>query len=143
MVRSLPTICLCCLLLWVSIACAPQPTAMLSEHGYRVSLQLSDTQIWIGFPLPNFPEAARLVVRVRDTQGQPVDGISVRFSVEPSWTQNVSFTPAELRTRHGEAQTTFQANTTGVVRVMARVDNVTCDASITIGTTPSPGSGGS
>jgi hypothetical protein len=97
----------------------------------------------MGFPHPNFPESARLVVRVRDAQGQPVEGILVQFSVEPAWTQNVSFTPTEVRTHHGEAQTTLQANTTGVVPVMARVDQVTCDASITIGTTPSPGSGGS
>jgi hypothetical protein len=141
--RSLPTVCLGCLLLWGSIACAPQHTAVLSEHGYQVSCHLSDTQIWMGFPHPNFPESARLVVRVRDAQGQPVEGILVQFSVEPAWTQNVSFTPTEVRTHHGEAQTTLQANTTGVVPVRARVDQVTCDASITIGTTPSPGSGGS
>jgi hypothetical protein len=29
--------------------------------------------------------------RVRDAQGQPVDGLPVVFSAEPSWTQNVSF----------------------------------------------------
>ena len=143
MVRALPAVCLCCLLLGVSTACTPQHTAVLSEHGYRVSLHLSDTLIWIGLPRPNFPEAATLVVRVRDAQGQPVEGMPVRFSVEPSWTQNVSFTPAEMLTRNGEAQTTFQANTTGVVHLRARVDNVTCEATITISTTPSPGNGGS
>ena len=143
MVRSVPIACLCCLLLWVSTACAPTHTALLSEHGYRVSLHISDTLIWMGFPRPNFPEAAVLVVRVRDAQGQPVDGIPVRFSVEPSWTQNASFTPAEMLTRNGEAQTSFQANTTGVVQVMARVDNVTCESTITISTKPSPGNGGS
>jgi len=141
--RSVPAVGLCCLLLWGSTACAPQPTAMLSEHGYRVSLHLSDTLIWMGLPRPNFPEAAVLVVRVRDAQGQPVDGIPVRFSVEPSWTQNASFTPAERLTCHGEAQTRFQANTTGVVQVRARVDNVTCASTITISSTPSPGNGGS
>jgi len=134
--RFLPTVCFCSLLLWVSIACAPQRTAVLSEHRNRVSLALSDTQIWIGFPLPQFPEAALLVVRVRDAQGQPVEGMPVRFSVEPGWTQQVSFTPAEMRPRHGEAQAIFQANTTGVVRVMASVDNVTCAANIAISTTP-------
>ena len=136
MVRFTPAVCLCCLLLWISTACAPQHTAVLSEHGYRVSLDLSDTQIWIGFPLPHFPESAVLVVRVRDAQGQPVEGMPVRFSVEPSWTQNVSFTPAEMLTRTGEARAIFRANTTGVVRVMASVDNVTCKATIAISTTP-------
>ena len=142
MVRSVPAVGLCCLLLWGSTACAPQHTALLSAHGYRVSLHISDTLIWIGLPRPNFPEAAVLVVRVRDAQGQPVDGMPVRFSVEPSWTQNASFTPAEMLTRHGEAQTRFQANTTGVVHVRAHVDHVTCASTITISTTPSPGNGG-
>ena len=143
MVRSIPAVCLCCMLLWISTACAPKHTELLSEHGYRVSLHVSDTLIWIGPPRSNFPEAAILVVRVRDAQGQPVDGIPVRFSVEPSWTQNASFTPAEMLTRNGEARAIFQANTIGVVHVMANVDNVTCEATITIDTTPSPSGGGS
>ena len=143
MVRSIPAVCLCCMLLWISTACAPKHTELLSEHGYRVSLHVSNTLIWIGPQWSNFPEAAILVVRVRDAQGQPVDGIPVRFSVEPSWTQNASFTPAEMLTRNGEARTIFQANTIGVVHVMASVDNVTCEATITIDTTPSPSGGGS
>ena len=143
MIRSVPNICLCCMLLWVSTACAPKHTALLSEHGYRVSLDVSDPLIWIGFERSRFPQSAILVVRVRDAQGQPVDGIPVRFSVEPSWTQNASFTPAEMLTRNGEARASFQANTIGVVHVMASVDNVTREATITIATTPSPSGGGS
>ena len=143
MVRSIPAVCLCCMLLWISTACAPKHTELLSEHGYRVSLHVSNMLIWIGPQRSNFPEAAILVVRVRDAQGQPVDRIPVRFSVEPSWTQNASFTPAEMLTRNGEARAIFQANTIGVVHVMANVDNVTCEATITIDTTPSPSGGGS
>jgi len=140
MVRSVLTICLCCMLLWVSTACAPKHTepAALSEHEYRVSLHVSDTLIWLGSAGPHFPQAAELVVRVRDAQGQPVDGITVQFAVEPSWAQNASLTPAEARTRNGEARTIFQANTTGVVHVMARVDNVTRVAAITVAGRPSP-----
>jgi hypothetical protein len=66
----------------------------------------------------------------------------VRFSVEPSWTQNASLTPAETLTRNGEARAIFQANTIGVVHVMAQVDNVTPVARITIDTPPSPTGGG-
>ena len=144
MVRSVPTICLCCMLLWVSTACAPLHTesAVPSEHGYRVSLQVSDPLIFLGPGRPTLPQAAILVVRVRDAQGQPVDGIPVRFSVEPSWTQNASLTPAETLTRNGEARASFQANTIGVVHVMAQVDNVTREATITIDTPPSPSGGG-
>jgi hypothetical protein len=144
MVRSVPTLCLCCMLLWVSTACAPKHTesSVLSEHGYRVSLRVSDTLLWFGPGGSSFPQAAELVVRVRDAQGQPVDGIPVRFSVEPSWTQNASLTPAETLTRNGEARAIFQVNTIGVVHVMAHVDNVTREARITITSRPSPTGGG-
>jgi Bacterial Ig-like domain (group 1) len=143
MVRSVPAVCLCCMLLWVSTACAPKHTELLSAHGYRVSLDVSDPLIFLSPRRSGFPEAAALVVRVRDAQGQPVDGIPVRFSVEPSWTQNASLTPAETLTRNGEARAIFQANTIGVVHVMAQVDNVTHEARITIDTPPSPTGGGS
>src|SRR5438128_11965782 len=106
MVWSVPMLCLCCMLLWVSPACAPKhmESAVLSEHGYRVSLDVSDTLIWLGPGGSSFPQVAVLVVRVHDAQGQPVDGIPVRFAVEPSWTQNASLTPAEMLTRKGEAR---------------------------------------
>jgi hypothetical protein len=71
-----------------------------------------------------------------------VDELTVLFSVEPDWTQNTALTPAEARTRNGEARAIFQANTTGVVHVMARVDNVTREAAITVNSRPSPTGGG-
>ena len=143
MIRSVPALCLCCMLLWVSLACAPKHTELLSEHGYRVSLDVSDTLIYLSPKRSILPPSATLVVRVRNPQGQPVDGIPVKFSVEPSWMQNASLTPAETLTRNGEAGAIFQANTTGVVQVMAQVDNVTQEARITIDTPPSPSAGGS
>ena len=145
MLRSVSTLCLCCMILWISTAYAPMQYELpvQSEHGYRVSLHISDTLIWIGTARSNFPQAAILVVRVRDAQGQPVDGIPVRFAVEPSWTQNASLTPAETLTRNGEARAIFQANTIGVVQVMAQVDNVTQEARITISSPPSPSAGAS
>ena len=140
MIRSVPALCLCCMLLWVSLACAPKHTELLSEHGYRVSLDVSDTLLWFG-PGSSLPQAL-VVVRVRDAQGQPVDGLTVLFSVEPAWTQNASLTPAETLTRNGEARAIFQANTIGVVQVMAQVDNMPREASITIASRPSPSGGG-
>jgi hypothetical protein len=145
MVRYVLTIGFCCLLLWVSTACAPGhngPEA-LSEHGYRVSLHVSDPLIRLGPAGPAIPNTAAVVVRVRDAQGQPVDGIAVVFSVEPSWTQNASFTPAEALTRNGQARSIFRANTTGVVPIMARADNVTRTAHITVAGRPSPPDNGS
>ena len=143
MVRYVPTLGFCWMLLWISTACAPllnEPEA-LSEHGYRVSLHVSDTLIFLGASGLSLPLVSELVVRVRDAQGQPVDGLPVVFSAEPSWTQNVSFDPPEARTRNGAARTIFQANTTGVVHIMARVDNVTRAARITIQSRPSPTGG--
>ena len=143
MVRSVSIIGLCCMLLWVSTACVPKygELSALSERGHRMSLSVSDTLIWIDSPGLNFPRTAELIVRVRDTQGQPVDGIPVRFAVEPSWTQNASLTPAETLTRNGEARATFQANTIGVVHITASVDNVTREATITVDSTPTPTGG--
>jgi len=114
MVRYVSTLGFCWMLLWVSTACAPLPhePEALSEHGYRVSLHVSDTRIFLGASGPSLPQASEMVVRVRDAQGQPVDGLPVVFSAEPSWTQNVSFTPPEARTRNGEVRPIFEANTT-------------------------------
>ena len=140
MVRYIPTLGFCWMLLWVSTACAPlhnEPEA-LSEHGYRVSLHVSDTLIFLGASGLSVPQASAIVVRVREAQGQPVDGLPVVFSAEPSWTQNVSFTPPEGRTRNGEVRTIFEANTTGVVHILVRVDQVTREARITIQSRPSP-----
>jgi len=145
MIRYVSILGFCSMLLWVSTACAPLPNApeALSEHGYRVSLQVSDTLIFLGGSIRNLPQTSTVVVRVRDAQGQPVDELPVVFSAEPSWTQNVSFSPTETRTSNGAARTIFEANTTGVVHIMARVDNVTREARITIQSRPSPTGGGS
>ena len=105
-------------------------------------MHVSDTLIFLGASGLSLPLASEIVVRVRGAQGQPVDGLPVVFSAELSWTQNVSFTPPEARTRNGKARTIFEANTTGVVHMMARIDHVTREARITIQSRPSPTGGG-
>jgi hypothetical protein len=144
MVRYIPVVCLCLLLLWGSTACALKrgESSALSERGYRIALQVSDTIIFFGLPDSRFPQTAEVVVRVRDAQGQPVDGIAVLFAVEPSWTQYASLSPVEALTRNGEARAVFEAKTTGVVPVMARVDNVTLGAAITVERRPIPSDAG-
>jgi hypothetical protein len=144
MIRYVPAICLGLLLLWGVTACTLKrgESAALSEHGYRVSLQVSDTIIFFGLPDPRYPQTAEAVVRVRDAQGQPIDGMTVLFSVAPSWTQHASLTPTEVRTRNGEARAVFAARATGVVPVMARVDNATLKAAITVERRPVPSDAG-
>jgi hypothetical protein len=107
-----------------------------------VALHVSDTLIFLGASGPSLPQASEMVVRVRDAQGQPVEGLPVVFSAEPSWTQNVSFTPPEARTRNGEVRTIFEANTTGVLHIMARIDNITREARIVMQSRPPPVGGG-
>src|SRR5262249_35536494 len=140
MIRYVWTLGFCCMLLWVSTACAPLPPKpeALSEHGYRVSLHVSDTLVFLGSSGLSVPQVSAVVVHVRNAQGQPVDGLLIVFSAEPAWTQNVSFPLREARTCTGAGRTIFEASTTGVVCIMARVDNVTRGARITIQSRPSP-----
>jgi hypothetical protein len=132
--RYVPAVCLSLLLPWGSIACTLKSgeSFALSARGEQVSLQVSEPIIFFGLPDPRYPQTTEVVVRVRDVQGQPVDGMTVLFSVEPSWTPYASLTPAEVRTRLGEAWAVFAAKTTGVVPIMARVDTVTLGAAITV-----------
>jgi hypothetical protein len=141
--RCVPAGCLALLLLWGSLACTLKPGASSarSARGERVSLQVADTRIFFGhfaFPDAQFPHTTEVVVRVRDAQGQPVDGLTVQFSVAPSWTPYASLTPPEALTRPGEARAIFVARTTGVVPLMARVDTVILRAAITVERRPIP-----
>jgi hypothetical protein len=87
---------------------------------------------------------------VREVEGLMKPGTSAllcgqmvfSFSAGPSWTQIVSFAPAEARTRHGEARTILGANTTGVLHMTAHVDHVMREARMTIHSRPSPVGGG-
>ena len=58
---------------------------------------------------------------VRDSQGQPVNGVPVEFRAQSGWENNITFTPQRPVTQNnGEARTIFLANMTGEVRVTAR-----------------------
>jgi hypothetical protein len=92
----------------------PQSTLVLSEHGYRVSLDVSDTLIFLGPGRSSLPKLPHWLC-VFDAQGQPVDGIPVRFSVEPSG-RRTPLQPCERPPTMG-ARAIFQANTIGVVRL--------------------------
>ena len=142
--RYVPAVCLSLLLLWGSLGCTLKSgkSLALSARGDRVSLQVSDPIIFFGLPDPQYPQTTEVIVRVRDGQGQPVDGMTVLFSVAPSWTPFASLTPAEVRTRLGEARAVFAARTTGVVPIMARVDTVTLSTAITVERRPTPSDAG-
>jgi hypothetical protein len=105
--------------------------------GYSFSLEISNPIIWMGTSLigggPQFPQVAELIVRVQDAQGRPVDGVPVTFEVEPEWARSISLAPSQTSTRGGIARATLsEPQTIGLVRVMARVDNVTTQATLTV-----------
>lgn len=132
--------------LWGSTGCSTKfaDSAALSERGYRVVFRIADPVAWLNAINPSrFPPTAEVIVRVQDAQGQPVDGVVVTFTVESSWRPYATFTPAEGRTSRGEARARLQASTTGVIPVMARVDNLTLTGIITMASAPNFGDGGS
>jgi len=137
MVRHLTLVLTCLVLALGGTACAPKLVGPTPGAGYRFSLEVSDPIIWMGpgsstssTPLP---QAAALIVHVHDAQGHPVDGVPVTFEVEPGWAWSVALTPAQTSTHGGIARAIVsEPQTTGVVRVMARVDTMTAQATLTV-----------
>ena len=119
------------------IACASRFVGPTPGAGYRFALEVSDPIIWIGEGSftggAPFPQAAELVVRVQTAQGRPVDGVPVTFEVEPDWVGRIALAPSQTSTRNGLARAIVSnPKTTGVVRVMARVDTITAQARLTV-----------
>jgi len=139
MVRYLALILTCLVLTLGGMACAPKLIGPTPGAGYRFSLEVSDPTIWIT-PSPGsypgvtpLPLAAELIVRVQDAQGHPVDGVLVTFEVEPGWAGSVALAPAQTSTRGGIARAVVsEPQAIGVVRVIARVDTMTAQATLTV-----------
>ena len=137
MARRITFVLMCLVLVLDGMACAPKLVGPTAGSGYVFSLQVSDPIIWVGqVPLAmaaQFPQATELTVRVQDAQGRPVDGVPVTFEVEPGWAGSASLSPSQTTTRGGIARAIFsEPKTSGVVRVMARVDNTTAQVRLTI-----------
>ena len=84
-----------------------------------------------------------IVAEVRDSAGQPVNGVPVEFSVvEPDWQKNMSFTPQRSMTEdNGGAPSLVVANMTGIVHITARAGDQAMTARITVSGAGSSGSG--
>ena len=87
MTRSVWVLLLCGVLLCgnLTFAATRRPAPARVESAYTLSLHVSDSDVWLGAPGQGFAQAAEMVVRVLDAQGQPVDSVPVEFSVAPSW----------------------------------------------------------
>ena len=125
MKRDVALMFLCLMLACMGVGCAPKQ-ATLSKQGYAISLHPPDSPVLLGGQTGGVGE---LVVRVRDTQGQPVDGVPVDFDLDPSWLPYASITPQRALTRDGKARAIVEPRTTGLVQVMVRVDDATQNAS--------------
>ncbi len=120
-------------------ACAPKLVGPTAGSGYVFSLQVSQAIIWVGqvdsAVAAQFPQVAEVIVRVQDTQGRAVDGVPVTFELEPGWARSATLAPSQTTTRGGIARAVFsEPKTSGVVRVMARVDNTTAQARLLVQT---------
>ena len=83
-----------------------------------------------------------IVAEVRDSGGQPVNGVPVEFSVEPEWQKNVSFTPQRPVTEdNGDAVTLVVPNMTGIVHITARAGDKEMTTRVTVTGAGSTGPG--
>jgi len=120
-------------------ACAPKLVGPTAGSGYVFSLQVSQAIIWVGqvdaAVAAQFPQVTEVIVRVQDAQGRAVDGVPVTFELEPGWASSATLAPSQTTTRGGIARAVFsEPRTSGVMRVMARVDNTTAQARLLVQT---------
>jgi hypothetical protein len=132
-------------LVWAcgGVACAPKLVGPTPGAGYVFSLHVSNSVVWLGhvdMALAAYcPPAAVVFVQVQDAQGRPVDGVPVTFVLEPDWVQSASLAPTSTQTRGGRAWAIFSApQTIGAVRIMAQVDALTAQTTLTVMTCEEP-----
>ena len=137
MLRRITLVLVCFGLACGGVACAPLRVGPTAGSGYVFSVQVSEPTVWRG-PVnlamaAQFPQVAAVIVTVQDTQGRPVDDVPVTFELEPDWARSATLAPSETRTRRGIARALFfEPQTTGVVRIMVRVDGTTAQGRLTV-----------
>jgi hypothetical protein len=137
MARRIALVLMSLVLVLGGAACAPKPVGPTAGAGYIFSLQVSEATIWLGvldsIAAARLPQATEVIVRVQDTQGRAVEGVPVTFELEPEWVGSARLAPLQTTTQGGIARAVFsEPKTTGVVRVMARVDNSTAQVRLTV-----------
>src|SRR5256885_12917467 len=138
MVRRMALVLTGLILLLGGTACAPKLVGPTPGAGYRFSLEVAEPTLWLvsgilAGDVQGLTSSTELIVRVQDAQGRPVDGVPVTFEVEPEWARSISLAPSQTSTRGGIARAILaEPQAIGVVRVMARVDNVTAQATLTV-----------
>ena len=77
-------------------------------------------------------ENVELIAVVKDSQGQPVNGVPVTFQVAPEWQSTTKLAPNQVTTYNGLASATFEGGMPGVVTVAAQVGDTTKTMHITV-----------
>jgi hypothetical protein len=131
---------LCAALGCGTIACAPAKlVGPTTPSGYFFSLRVSDTRLFLVIPGSSFehlPRQAEVIGQVQNAQGQPVDGVPVEFAVVGM--QIAEVTPQRVVTRSGQARAVLTPSTTGVARVVARVEGMEQEVRINVSSAPNP-----
>src|SRR5574341_779742 len=136
MVRRITLVVVCFGLASGGGACVPPRLGPPAGSGYVVSVQVSNATVWLG-PVAEsvaarFPKVATVLVTVQDAQGRPVDDVPVTFALEAGWAGSAALEPSAARTRGGQARSLFfEPRTTGVVRLLVRVDGPTTQVHLT------------
>ena len=137
MARRLVLILMSLVLALEGPACAPKLVGPTAGSGYVFSLQTYPTIVWVGVVTlrskEQYPQTAEVIVRVQDAQGRAVDGVPVTFELEPRWVRSAALAPSQTTTQGGVARAVFsEPRTTGVVRIIARVDNTAAQTRLTV-----------
>jgi hypothetical protein len=139
--RRITLMLLCSVCLWSCGTAARYlgPTA----RGYEFHASAVPDQIFLPSDLVssyNFPTSSTVLVRVRDVNQTPADGVPVMFQFAGSECQGVvTLSAQQAVTLQGQASITLTpANTTGSCRLAVRVDNVTQDLWVNVSSPPSP-----
>jgi hypothetical protein len=102
----------------------PAEQSRESLSGYVVSLQTPSTVFQ--------RQSVEVIIRVRNRQGEPLDGVPVVFEMDSTWERDAWVFPRRMTTTNGIARTQFWSGLIGSVQVTARVGEITRRAAIVI-----------
>ena len=100
------------LLLGVVVA-TPTSMAQSTEEDYKVTILTPHSTV--------LGQDQEIVVRVRTLQGEPAQGVPVRFQLDPQWHGDAKIVPEETTTQDGIARARVRADLIGHVGVTVRV----------------------
>jgi len=95
------------------VVATPTSMAQSTEEDYKVTILTPHSTV--------LGQDQEIVVRVRTLQGEPAQGVPVRFQLDPQWHGDAKIMPAETTTQDGIARARVRADLIGHVGVTVRV----------------------